>query len=188
MLPPSRKELIQAFNALNRDDASESETGSASPGMAEVEDEAQALRSQIKTLAEQGRHAEMDVAISRMKQLTKMKRELLQPPSLLSVGARALAKHAHRGMEGFWAGAASGSDAAKNQAAETALRTVLQEAVWGNLHQLPGGLPTFEVRVKQGYGARWTVSEDGSTKFRGLLEPMMEDGHEKRWRHDLVTK
>ncbi|OLP95003.1 Pseudouridine-5'-phosphate glycosidase [Symbiodinium microadriaticum] len=170
MLPPSRKELIQAFNALNRDDASESETDSASPGMAEVEDEAQALRSQIKTLAEQGRHAEMDVAISRMKQLTKMKRS----------------SEAHRGMEGFWAGAASGSDAAKNQAAETALRTVLQEAVWGNLHQLPGGLPTFEVRVKQGYGARWTVSEDGSTKFRGLLEPMMEDGHEKRWRHDLA--
>ena len=31
-------------------------------------------------------------------------------------------------MEGFWAGALSGSDAAKNAAAETALRTVLQEA------------------------------------------------------------
>ena len=40
----------------------------------------------------------------------------------------ALTCQAHRGMEGFWAGAASGSDAAKNQAAETALRTVLQEA------------------------------------------------------------
>ena len=25
-----------------------------------------------------------------------------------------------------------------------------------------------QVRVKQGYGARWTVSEDGSAKFRGL--------------------
>ena len=38
--------------------------------MAEVEDEAQALRSQIKTLAEQGRHTEMDVAISRMRLAT----------------------------------------------------------------------------------------------------------------------
>ncbi|CAE7463849.1 psuG [Symbiodinium natans] len=194
VLPPSRHELIQSFSALHKEDTSEScaaapgphrcEADSpASPGVAELEEESEVLRSQIKALAEQGRRSELDMAVSRMKQLTKMKRELLQPPSMLSVGARALAKHAHRGMEGFWAVAISGSDAAKNRAAEGALQEVLREAVWGNLHQLPGGLPTFEVRVKQGYGARWTVSEDGSVKFRGLLEPMMEDGHEKRWRH-----
>ena len=43
--------------------------------MADAEDEAQALRSQIKTLAEQGRHAELAVAISRMR-LVPFLREL----------------------------------------------------------------------------------------------------------------
>ena len=61
-----------------------------------------------------------------------------------------------------------------------------------------------EIRQEQGYGARWRVEECAhsdanendqkvSTKagnnlplvvtFRGFLEPQMEDGHERRWRH-----
>ncbi|KAI3889010.1 hypothetical protein MKX03_012443 [Papaver bracteatum] len=38
----------------------------------------------------------------------------------------------------------------------------------------------LEIRVVEGYGARW--SKEGS-KFIGFLEPYMEDGHSKRWRH-----
>ncbi len=61
-----------------------------------------------------------------------------------------------------------------------------------------------EIRLEEGYGARWRVEEyansdanendkKGPTKasnsqrlvvtFRGFLEPQMEDGHERRWRH-----
>jgi hypothetical protein len=38
----------------------------------------------------------------------------------------------------------------------------------------------IEVRVMEGYGLRWTC--DGSF-FRGFLEPHMEDGHSKGWKH-----
>ena len=38
----------------------------ASPGVAELEEESEVLRSQIKALAEQGRRSELDMAVSRM--------------------------------------------------------------------------------------------------------------------------
>ena len=41
-------------------------------------------------------------------------------------------------------------------------------------------LQVFEVRTAEGYGARWLA--DGS-EFRGFLEPQMEEGHSKGWRH-----
>mmetsp|Transcript_50451 Transcript_50451/g.129996 ORF Transcript_50451/g.129996 Transcript_50451/m.129996 type:complete len:99 (+) Transcript_50451:481-777(+) len=41
--------------------------------------------------------------------------------------------------------------------------------------------PVLEVRMKEGYGARWYI--DTPITFRGFLEPQMEGGHEKRWRH-----
>ena len=59
-----------------------------------------------------------------------------------------------------------------------------------------------EIRQEQGYGARWCVEECGrdigkthksaygscsypsaTLIFRGFLEPQMEDGHERKWRH-----
>ena len=40
----------------------------------------------------------------------------------------------------------------------------------------------IEARVPEGYGARWALTADGA-RFRGFLEPPMEDGHAKRWRH-----
>ena len=38
-------------------------------------------------------------------------------PSILSVGARALCKHAHRSSEGYW-GEAKGSESEKNEHAK----------------------------------------------------------------------
>jgi len=134
--------------------------------------------------------------------------------ALLTVAARALAKHGHRGSESWWdricgADPAQGSPAVRNAIAAGLMERVLDLAAWGNLHQLPGELPTFEVRSVAGYGARWvavaaaTSSGDAGTdivagctctlpdvvrwSFRGLVEPQMEDGHSKGWRHDLVT-
>ena len=74
----------------------------------------------------------------------------------------------------------------------------MDNAVWINLHRLPvcilfisihkrflliigqHDLFILEIRIEDGYGARWEV--DGS-KFRGFLEPQMEDGHQKGWKH-----
>ena len=51
-----------------------------------------------------------------------------------------------------------------------------------------GGGGVLEVRAVSGYGARWSGDweEEGGGKdvlFRGFLEPQMENGFEKRWRH-----
>lgn len=48
------------------------------------------------------------------------------------------------------------------------------------MHIVPPHGVVFEIRDANGYGARW--SKDGS-KFIGFLEPYMEDGHSKGWRH-----
>jgi hypothetical protein len=99
--------------------------------------------------------------------------------SNLSVGARSLTKHAHRSSEGFW-GKITGTDSMKNSAAQELLRRLLNEAVWINIHCLPNDEPVVEVRVTQGYGARWLILKK---MFRGFVEPMMEGGHEKGWKH-----
>lgn len=100
--------------------------------------------------------------------------------SKLTVGARALAKHSHRDLRGsFWL-PLGGTEAAKNLTARQCLQRIVDTAVWLNTHCMPGGVPTFEVRTREGYGARWAA--DGS-QFWGLLEPPMENGHEAKWRH-----
>lgn len=99
----------------------------------------------------------------------------------LSVGGRALCKHAIRGKEGWW-GTSGGTDSDKNERAEKAVILILSTATWVNIHAFGGGGQdgVLEVRQPQGYGARWSV--DG-TNFRGFLEPHMEDGHTRGWRH-----
>lgn len=99
----------------------------------------------------------------------------------LSVGGRALCKHAIRGEESWW-GTSGGTDSDKNERAEKAVLRILSTATWVNIHAFGGGGQNgvLEVRQAQGYGARWSV--DG-TNFRGFLEPHMEDGHSRGWRH-----
>ncbi|KAL2654038.1 hypothetical protein R1flu_022166 [Riccia fluitans] len=99
------------------------------------------------------------------------------PGSRLTVGARALAKHVHRCSNGWW-GTFSGTEPAKNEVSLQKLRSIIEDAVWMNVHVVP--VPVFEIRVGAGYGARW--SQDGS-KFRGFLEPPMEEGYLHKWRH-----
>lgn len=118
----------------------------------------------------------------------------------LSVGARALAKHCHRDASAWWMSCSSsgqqrtlsGSEADKNRYATAVLERLLREANWSNCHMLPHGLAALEIRVPQGYGARWTQSipptpirnAKGTVLFRGFLEPADPDGHAKGWRHD----
>lgn len=94
-------------------------------------------------------------------------------------GARALAKHADRSSSKYW-GTLTGSDSDKNKLAMDVVCHIIEHCSWLNVHIVPPHGAVFEIRVADGYGARW--SKDGS-KFIGFLEPYMEDGHSKGWRH-----
>lgn len=100
------------------------------------------------------------------------------PPAKLTVGARALCKHANRSSEGFW-GEPRGTEFAKNSHAEEICKRILKDACWINIHSLPKEEYVIEVRLGVAYGIRWTISG----AFRGFLEPQMPDGHGKKWKH-----
>jgi hypothetical protein len=83
----------------------------------------------------------------------------------LTVAARALAKHAHRGS--FW-GECTGSVADKNATAEALVNRLLDEATWWNVFgHFAHGL-VYEVRLESGHGARWGRAGE---EFIGFLEP-----------------
>ena len=129
-------------------------------------------------------------------------------PPRLTVAGRARAKHAHRSIsiadEDLYFGVCKGSTNEKSHAADAIVRTMICDAVWINVHVFGGvNVPILEIRVKEGYGARWSVGNshdqasdqddnDGACisnktqkeiTFRGFLEPHMSDGFEKKWRH-----
>lgn len=101
--------------------------------------------------------------------------------SSLTVGARALTKHADRGHSGFY-GTIQGSESAKNEHAEHIVKELIQNAAWINIHNFGGTVatrPVIEVRTEEGYGARWSALwidafNPVDVSFRGFLEP---------WRH-----
>lgn len=125
--------------------------------------------------------------------------------SRLTVGARALVKHCHRGAESWW-GECTGSEAEKSEAARRACARILDGAVWVNAHCIVHGTQLIEYRVADGYGARWSFKrrehsecndihaprssagteeefEEYVCEFRGFLEPHVVGGHETKWRH-----
>ncbi|KAL6660696.1 hypothetical protein ACP70R_001731 [Stipagrostis hirtigluma subsp. patula] len=126
----------------------------------------------------------------------------------LTDAARALAKHVHRSTKEWW-GSFNGSgkamvqldthpvggchygllgsllcylssDSNKNQLAYEAIDCLLRDYCWMNVHLTQPHGPVFEIRVRDGYGARW--SQDGS-KFIGFLEPYTPEGFSKGWKH-----
>jgi len=99
-------------------------------------------------------------------------------PSKLTVGARALCKHAHRSSEGFW-GHIKGTEIEKNELANSVANSILDDCVFINVHILPHSEIIIECRNIKSYGIRWTIKGE----FRGFLEPQMEGGHDKGWKH-----
>ncbi|EXB23147.1 hypothetical protein L484_016164 [Morus notabilis] len=97
----------------------------------------------------------------------------------LTHGAQALAKHAHRCTNKYW-GTLNGNDSDKNRRALDVITQLITQCCWLNLHIVPPHGDVFEIRVADGYGARWSI--DGS-KFVGFLEPYVEDGHSTGWKH-----
>lgn len=109
----------------------------------------------------------------------------------LSAGARAWSKHAPRSSseEKGWWGSPRGPVSKINEDALQLFSKVVGNATWRNLHQLPHDVFVFELRVKEGYGMRWSQDRSSGSPpeqpwiFRGFVEPMMENGHEVGWRH-----
>ncbi|GLT34895.1 hypothetical protein SLA2020_093850 [Shorea laevis] len=99
--------------------------------------------------------------------------------STLTVGARALAKHADRSSNRHW-GVLKGSDSSKNNHAVDIISDLIAHSCWLNVHVVQPHGAVFEIRRAQGYGARWS---NHGTKFIGFLEPYMDDGHSKGWKH-----
>lgn len=98
----------------------------------------------------------------------------------LTVGARALSKHAHRSASDFWgARRTRGNDGAKNAHAVACLRSMFASACWVNVHQGVGDEMggVYEIRQVDGYGMRW--SADG-LRFRGFVEPQAWDVERRR--------
>lgn len=99
--------------------------------------------------------------------------------SSLTHGARAVAKHVDRSNDKYW-GYLYGNDLNKNKLAVDIINNLLDHCCWLNIHIVPTHGAVFEIRVAEGYGARWSVN---GTEFIGLLEPYAEDGCSKRWKH-----
>ncbi|XP_073014067.1 uncharacterized protein [Typha latifolia] len=97
----------------------------------------------------------------------------------LTDAARALAKHVNRSSHGWW-GDFRGSDSNKNQLALDVINHLLADCCWMNVHLIQPYECVFEIRVHEGYGARW--SKDGF-KFIGFLEPYSKEGFSKGWKH-----
>ncbi|KAJ0977077.1 hypothetical protein J5N97_012551 [Dioscorea zingiberensis] len=71
-------------------------------------------------------------------------------------------------------------DSDKNRLASDVINRLLSNCSWMNVHLIKPYECVFEIRVPEGYGARW--SQDG-LKFIGFLEPYVEEGHSKGWKH-----
>ncbi|KAG1331280.1 hypothetical protein COCNU_02G012480 [Cocos nucifera] len=97
----------------------------------------------------------------------------------LTDAARALAKHVNRSSDGWW-GDFNGSDSRKNMLALEVINHLITNCCWMNVHLIHPYDCVFEIRVHEGYGARW--SKYGS-KFIGFLEPYTEGGFLKGWKH-----
>ncbi|THU58988.1 hypothetical protein C4D60_Mb03t20260 [Musa balbisiana] len=76
----------------------------------------------------------------------------------LTDAARALSKHVNRSSSGWW-GVLSGSESNKNRLALEVVIHLLNNCCWMNVHLIQPHGPVFEIRVPEGFGARW--SKDG---------------------------
>ncbi|KAJ8502484.1 hypothetical protein ONZ45_g11721 [Pleurotus djamor] len=124
--------------------------------------------------------------------------------------AKTVKKKKKKELPSGWWGRPSGPVKELNERALELFWRIMGNATWRNLHWLPHQVLVYEARVEEGYGMRWSQDrashaetvEVGAEKeeqaeaaatevevegrpwiFRGFVEPMMEDGHEKGWRH-----
>lgn len=67
-----------------------------------------------------------------------------------------------------WILVCASAEAAKNKLAETTMHRLMKHAVWINIHLAP--IPVLEIRVADGYGARWLADGSKVTFSHSLFE------------------
>jgi len=74
------------------------------------------------------------------------------------------------------------NDKQRNELAIRTLNKILDECVWFNIHTFNSKSTSIilEIRETKGYGGRWTLE---GCEFRGLVEPNIDNGHQKKWVH-----
>lgn len=77
----------------------------------------------------------------------------------MTEGARALTKHVNRCSSNYW-GKVEGNDSVKNRLAMEVITRIIGHCQWLNVHVVQPHGAVLEIRIPQGYGARW--SADGT--------------------------
>jgi len=117
---------------------------------------------------------DVDVLIAACREPHKNKPNNGKSPQL-SVCARARSKHAHRGAVDQFFGEVRGGVKLQNKVSEEIVCRLLRDAVWMNVHQFGGTVePVLEVRVQEGYGARWSLGSNTSASSNSKHDP--DDG------------
>ena len=98
-------------------------------------------------------------------------------PSILTVAARAVQKHAARQSPNaaYWLGNSSMdgmTEEDKNIKAQQIINRIIEQCQWVNIHTLNPNSHVFilEIRDAHGFGARWEIQH----QFRGLVEPQLQ--------------
>ena len=115
------------------------------------------------------------------KPLTEEELRFNPNPSLLTVGGRAIQKHASR-SPGIWIDKQTMNgmtESEKNAKAQEVIGRIIQTCQWINIHTLHQGTPLvfiLEIRDSLGFGARWEIQG----QFRGLIEPQLQYMNQKK--------
>eukprot|EP00164_Ancoracysta_twista_P004073 GFYU01005469.1.p1 GENE.GFYU01005469.1~~GFYU01005469.1.p1 ORF type:complete len:432 (+),score=50.28 GFYU01005469.1:42-1337(+) len=166
-LPPSKQELISSFNCLHTAQTTAPATkavqegGGPSRSTVPSRDTVSVDGGNTETIERAGKSnvsppTDSATPEGQCANSVRPPKKSKAKPSLLTVGARALSKHFHRGDQRWW-GVLKGSETQKNAQAMDTLQRVLDHIVWANTHMLPHEVPVYEVRTAEGYGMRWSM-------------------------------
>ncbi|TNV86280.1 hypothetical protein FGO68_gene16032 [Halteria grandinella] len=97
-------------------------------------------------------------------------------------------KHAPRSSDNFWGQQNGLTEKQRNEQSLKILNRILEQCIWINIHTLNPKSVQIILEVREGmkgYGGRWavTISPGEICEFRGLVEPHIEEGHAKKWKH-----
>lgn len=111
----------------------------------------------------------------------KIVNEFNKPFSLkskITVGARAVTKHADRNRESFW-GNVSGNEETRNINSNLICLDIIANAAWISIFEMNSNTRIVEIRNSEGFGLRWVYNDYFLCSFKGLVEPQWEKGKKK---------
>ena len=94
--------------------------------------------------------------------------------SKITIGARAVTKHADRNKKQnkFWS-QVKGNEENRNVNSNILCLDIIANAIWISIFNLGSNCKIIEVRNKEGYGLRWDYTDYNSAYFKGVIEPQI---------------